>query len=40
MTYVMGVSDARENAVGHGGLNNKRPNKVLVIKKDEIMKPF
>jgi hypothetical protein len=40
MSYVIGVSNASDAAgnspIGH----KKRPSKVIIIKKDEIMKPF
>lgn len=39
MSYVMGVSNSSE-AVGNSLSNKKRPSKVIVIKKEEIMKPF
>jgi hypothetical protein len=40
MNYVMGVSNTSDNTGNSPTTHKKRPNKVIVIKKDEIMKPF
>ena len=40
MSYVMGVSNVSDGPGNSPTGHKKRPSKVIVIKKDEIMKPF
>jgi hypothetical protein len=40
MSYVIGVSNASDAAGNSPTGHKKRPSKVIIIKKDEIMKPF
>ena len=39
MSYVVGVSSEAAGAVQSSSSMKRRPSKVLVIKKDEIMRP-
>jgi hypothetical protein len=40
MNYVMGVSSSSDPTGNSPTSHKKRPSKVIVIKKDEIMRPF
>jgi hypothetical protein len=40
MNYVMGVSNTSDTTGNSPTTHKKRPSKVIVIKKDEITKPF
>jgi hypothetical protein len=40
MSYVIGVSNGSDTTGGSPVNHKRRPSKVIVIKKDEIMKPF